>query len=119
MEEITYEKVDQMAKSLGSWLLDNKHTKLFLYAKNCPEWTITDIACWNYGTISIPLYDTLGSEAFSHIIVLTEGSIIFTTNDLTNNLFQNLSKNKGKIKTVIYFDSPSVENIKKIEGLNL
>lgn len=88
-------------------MLDNKHQKIFLYAKNCPEWTLTDVACWNYGVTNIPLYDTLGTEAFSHIINLTEGTLILTTNDLSNNLYQNLSKNKGKVHTVIYFDSPS------------
>jgi long-subunit acyl-CoA synthetase (AMP-forming) len=60
-----------MSKSLGSWLLENKHNKIYLYAKNCPEWTTTDIACWNYGITNIPLYDTLGAEAFFHIIKLT------------------------------------------------
>lgn len=92
---------------MGSWLLTNKHLKIFLYAKNRTEWTLTDIACWNYGIVNIPLYDTLGSEAFSHIIKLTEGTTIFTTNDLSGNLAVNLSENKGKINTVVYFDTPS------------
>jgi len=47
-------------KSVGSWLLKNNHKNIFLYAKNCLQWGITDIACWNYGINNIPLYDTLG-----------------------------------------------------------
>jgi long-subunit acyl-CoA synthetase (AMP-forming) len=46
--------------SVGSWLYQNQHFKIYLYAKNSPEWTITDIASWNYGIINTPLYDTLG-----------------------------------------------------------
>jgi long-subunit acyl-CoA synthetase (AMP-forming) len=71
LEEMTYKELDIYARSLGSWLVSNHHNKVFLYAKNCPNWTITDIACWNYGIVSIPLYDTLGAEAFFHIIKLT------------------------------------------------
>ena len=58
-------------KSVGSWLLKNNHKNIFLYAKNCLQWGITDIACWNYGINNIPLYDTLGPQAFEHIINLT------------------------------------------------
>ena len=91
---MTYKQVDTLAKSLGSWLFENKHHKIYLYAKNSIEWTVTDIACWNYGVTNVPLYDTLGAEAFFHIIKLTEGTAIFTTNDLTDNLQGYLSKNK-------------------------
>ena len=29
---------------------------------------MTDFACWNYGQINIPLYDTLGSDSLKYII---------------------------------------------------
>lgn len=108
-----------MANSLGSWLIAHKHSKIFLYAKNRVEWTVTDIACWNYGTTNIPLYDTLGMEAFQHIIKLTQGTAIFTTNDLTNNLIENLKKDKASINTVVYFDSPSEDNLRKLTDFGL
>lgn len=60
MEDLTYNEVDKLAKSLGSWLLDNKHHKIFLYATNSINWTITDVASWNYDITNVPLYDTLG-----------------------------------------------------------
>lgn len=34
LEDLTYLQVDLISKSLGSWLLANKHEKIFLYAKN-------------------------------------------------------------------------------------
>jgi long-subunit acyl-CoA synthetase (AMP-forming) len=55
-----YIELDKLARSLGSWMLKNNHQKIFLYAKNSIEWTITDVASWNYGTTNVPLYDTLG-----------------------------------------------------------
>lgn len=51
---------------------------------------MTDIASWNYGITNIPLYDTLGVEAFFHIIKLTQGTAIFITNDLATKLIANL-----------------------------
>lgn len=60
-----------MAQSLGSWLISQQHSKIYLYAKNRLEWTVTDIACWNYGVTNIPLYENLGIEGFQYIIKLT------------------------------------------------
>ena len=71
-----------MMKRAGSWFLEHGHSVIFLYSKNCPNWTITDIACWNYGLINVPLYDTLGPEAFEHILDITEGTALLTTQSL-------------------------------------
>lgn len=32
------------------------------------QWTISELACYTYCLISVPLYDTLGTEAISYII---------------------------------------------------
>ncbi len=42
-----------------------------MYCLSSPEWTITDVATMNYGLINVALYDTLGAEAFSHILKIT------------------------------------------------
>jgi long-subunit acyl-CoA synthetase (AMP-forming) len=60
-----------MARRVGSWILSRGHKLYFLYSLNCPNWTICDIASWNYGIINVPLYDTLGEEAFDHILNVT------------------------------------------------
>ena len=61
LEEMTYKDADMLARSLGSWLFENGHKKIYLFAKNSLQWTLTDIACWNYGITNVPLYDTLGA----------------------------------------------------------
>ena len=91
-------------KKVGSWLTENKHTNVFLYCKNCANWTITDVACWNYGINTIPLYDTLGPEAFDHIIKITEGTLIFTTKSLSERTFEEMNKNKYNVKEIVFFD---------------
>uniref|UniRef100_A0A8C2CQY4 Long-chain-fatty-acid--CoA ligase n=1 Tax=Cyprinus carpio TaxID=7962 RepID=A0A8C2CQY4_CYPCA len=32
------------------------------------EWTISELACYTYSLVAVPLYDTLGTEAISYII---------------------------------------------------
>jgi long-subunit acyl-CoA synthetase (AMP-forming) len=49
-----------MMKNVGSWIKSHGHKLFFLYSLNCVEWTLTDIASWNFGLINVPLYDTLG-----------------------------------------------------------
>mmetsp|Transcript_33475 Transcript_33475/g.51402 ORF Transcript_33475/g.51402 Transcript_33475/m.51402 type:complete len:100 (+) Transcript_33475:249-548(+) len=43
-----------------------------IYAKNRPEWVLTDLACNTLGGASIPFYDTLGPQAIEFIINQTE-----------------------------------------------
>ncbi len=86
---------------------------------------MTDIAGWNFGIITIPLYDTLGAEAFDHILKLTEGTSLATSASLLETLINNLKREKGKVNTVIVFDQPTTISkehqslIKQIEKLGV
>lgn len=61
VEDITYSELDKLMRKVGSWLMAKGIHKILMYCKNCPNWTIIDMACWNYGIVNIPLYDTLGA----------------------------------------------------------
>lgn len=98
IEDLTFSQVDQLMRKVGSWIKDRGHKLFFLYSLNCPYWTIADIASMNYGFVNVPLYDTLGHEAFDYTIEITEGTLIFTTKSLIPNLQKYLSKNKRNIK---------------------
>lgn len=63
---------------MGSWMMKNGHTLVYLYCRNRVEWTITDVACMNYGIVNVPLYDTLGEEALDYILKITEGTVLFS-----------------------------------------
>lgn len=97
VEDFTFKEVDQMAKKVGSWIVDRGHKLFFLYCLNSPEWTITEIATINYRLTNVPLYDTLGVEAFSHILKITEGTLMFTTKIMSGNLINYLTQNKFNI----------------------
>lgn len=32
------------------------------------QWTISELACYTYSMVAVPLYDTLGTEAIGYII---------------------------------------------------
>ena len=74
LEETTFLEVDEKMKRVGSC----SQTTIFLDGKNYPNWTIIDVACWNDGITKIPLYNTLGEEAFERILKITEGTAILT-----------------------------------------
>ena len=48
--------------------MEKGHKIYFLYAKNCANWAILDLAAWNYGFINVALYDTLGGPALEYIL---------------------------------------------------
>ena len=112
-EDFTFAQMDEMARRVGSWLVSRGHKLFFLYCLNSPNWTITDIATWNYGLINVPLYDTLGAEAFNHILKITEGTLLFTTKNLLNSLYGFLSKNKFNVREVCLYDDISNEDRQK------
>ena len=57
---MTYEDVIRRAESLGSGLISmglspGVHTMVGVYARNCPEWVITEQALYRRGQINLPL----------------------------------------------------------------
>uniref|UniRef100_A0A8C2G568 Long-chain-fatty-acid--CoA ligase n=1 Tax=Cyprinus carpio TaxID=7962 RepID=A0A8C2G568_CYPCA len=72
-EWLSYSEVIERAENLGSAFLHKGHSKdgdpyIGIFSRNRPEWTISELACYTYSLISVPLYDTLGTEAISYIL---------------------------------------------------
>ena len=75
----SYKQVFADAAAFGSGLLGlGLATKnecglqlLGLFAKNRPEWMVSEQGCYAFGIVPVPLYDTLGAEAVAHAIRLT------------------------------------------------
>uniref|UniRef100_A0A672I0P5 Long-chain-fatty-acid--CoA ligase n=1 Tax=Salarias fasciatus TaxID=181472 RepID=A0A672I0P5_SALFA len=69
----TYGEVASRAENIGSALLHRGHSHtgdkyIGIFSQNRPEWTISELACYTYSLVAVPLYDTLGTEAISYII---------------------------------------------------
>uniref|UniRef100_A0A8C7J7S4 Long-chain-fatty-acid--CoA ligase n=1 Tax=Oncorhynchus kisutch TaxID=8019 RepID=A0A8C7J7S4_ONCKI len=65
--------VAEKAECIGSALLHRGHSQtgdkhIGIFSQNRPEWTISELACYTYSLVCVPLYDTLGLEAIEYII---------------------------------------------------
>ncbi|XP_050569586.1 long-chain-fatty-acid--CoA ligase 6 isoform X7 [Cygnus atratus] len=70
---LSYREVAERAEALGSGLLQQgckPSTKQFIgvFAQNRPEWIISELACYTYSMVVVPLYDTLGPGAIRYIV---------------------------------------------------
>ena len=104
LEDSTFKQVDENATRVGSWIKERGHKLFYLYAKNSENWTTADIASWMYGFVNVPLYDTLGQEAFDFILTITEGTLLFLTKDLIPSFKKNMGGKKFNLKDICFFD---------------
>ncbi|CAM5132723.1 unnamed protein product [Eretmochelys imbricata] len=70
---LSYKEVFERAEALGSGLLQQgckQTTSQFIgiFAQNRPEWIISELGCYTYSMVVVPLYDTLGHGAIRYII---------------------------------------------------
>ncbi|OSX70295.1 hypothetical protein BU14_0810s0006 [Porphyra umbilicalis] len=78
----TYNKVHQTALRLGSALVASglvKGDRVGVYGKNCPNWSMAQMACSSQGLVLVPLYDSLGPNAVEYVINHAEVKFVFTT----------------------------------------
>ncbi|XP_030208682.1 long-chain-fatty-acid--CoA ligase 1 isoform X1 [Gadus morhua] len=78
----SYSEVVIRAEHIGSALLHKGHTPdgdkhIGIFSQNRPEWTITEMACYTYSLVAVPLYDTLGTDAIDYIIDQASISTVF------------------------------------------
>lgn len=72
-----------------------------------------DIACWKYGIINVPLYDTLGKQALNYTFKLTEGSVIFSSREGVESLIKNAPE-QNSVKIVVVMDEISNDLKEKV-----
>ena len=69
-----------------------------VYAKNRPEWVLTDLAAASIGGTVIAFYDTLGPQAVEFVINQTELTTITCAGGYLEKLI--LLKSQGKVKSI-------------------
>ncbi|XP_077998937.1 long-chain-fatty-acid--CoA ligase 1-like [Glandiceps talaboti] len=70
---VTYDHVYRRASNFGAGLIEHgcpagQESFIGIYSQNRVGWTIAEQACNMYSMIVVPLYDTLGPDACTHII---------------------------------------------------
>ncbi|XP_030047359.1 long-chain-fatty-acid--CoA ligase 1 isoform X1 [Microcaecilia unicolor] len=81
-EWITYQQVADRAQCIGSALIQqgfkpSPNQLIGIFAQNRPEWIIAELGCYTYSMVTVPLYDTLGSDAIDYVINKVELQLIF------------------------------------------
>ncbi|XP_063060026.1 long-chain-fatty-acid--CoA ligase 6 [Engraulis encrasicolus] len=78
---LSYKEVIARAEHLGSGLIEKgckagAEQFIGVFAQNRPEWIISELACYTYSMVVVPLYDTLGADAIRYIINRAEISTV-------------------------------------------
>lgn len=96
-----------------------------IFARNCVEWVVTDLACQMNDVTSVTFYATLGAESFDHIFSQTEVSTVFVSPENISKLAEYHKKyNFKSLKNVVIFDftldlTANNKDIAALENLNL
>lgn len=117
---ITYNQVLEKAADLGSGLIhlgydSSPETFVGIYAANKVEWILTDVACQTYSMVSVPLYDSLGSDACTYILNHAEIAVIVCDANKINIVLEKADK-CPKLKHIIKIGDIEAEEKTKFEG---
>uniref|UniRef100_A0A8D0ADG5 Long-chain-fatty-acid--CoA ligase n=1 Tax=Sander lucioperca TaxID=283035 RepID=A0A8D0ADG5_SANLU len=113
----SYREVADRAEHIGSALLHRGHSHtgdkfVGIFSQNRPEWTISELACYTYSMVAVPLYDTLGTEAIGYIIDKASISTVICDVPQKARLILDCISGKGRtVKTIVLiepFDSELV-----------
>ncbi|KAJ8383101.1 hypothetical protein SKAU_G00038790 [Synaphobranchus kaupii] len=107
---LSYQEVAKKAEFLGSALLHRGHKRtgdkfIGIFAQNRPEWTMTELACYTYSLVCVPLYDTLGTEAIGYIIdKATISTVVCDVPDKARLVLDCTADMKNTVKTIILME---------------
>lgn len=118
-EWLSYREVADRAECVGSALLHRGHSHtgnkfIGIFSQNRPEWTISEVACYTYSLVVVPLYDTLGTESIGYII--EKGSISTIICDVAQKaqIILECVSGKGKtVKTIVLMEAFDAELVSR------
>ncbi|XP_029029454.1 long-chain-fatty-acid--CoA ligase 6 isoform X1 [Betta splendens] len=104
---MSYKEVTARAEHVGSGLLHqgcqpNANQFIGVFAQNRPEWIISELACYTYSMVVVPLYDTLGADAIRFII---------NTADITTVICDKVEKAQVLLENVEREETPGLRRI--------
>lgn len=77
---LTWAEVDLQARCIASGLQTQGFQpgdRIGIFAKNCAEWFIADIAIMIAGMVSVPIYTTAGPDTIQHILSHSQAKAVF------------------------------------------
>ncbi|XP_069027562.1 long-chain-fatty-acid--CoA ligase 1-like [Embiotoca jacksoni] len=118
-EWMSYRQVQKRTENLGSAFLHIGHSKtaapyIGIFSQNRPEWTISELACYTYSLVSVPLYDTLGTEAIGYII--DKASISTVVCDVTEKVelvLDCVMDSQHSVTTIVLMEPPGAALVER------
>jgi len=124
----TYNEVHTMCQNFAKNLHEKKEKFIYkdsykeyklnligIFAKNCTEWVVSDMACQMDSITTVTLYATLGQDAFKYICEQTKIKTIMVSPDLVKMLCEYKEKFKlEQLSTVILFDMTTYCDSEKV-----
>jgi len=117
----TYTEVKTRLANLGSGLVKlglEPYKPLGLFSINRPEWVIGELASYLYGFATVPLYDTLGTDAIRYICTQTEMTHVLATSDKAATILDN-SEHLKDLKYIVVMDGADEALIKRGKSLGV
>lgn len=115
---LKYKEIETMSKNLSTTFVNRELCPpiyfdeeksdfrfMGIFARNCVEWVLTDLACQMNDICSVTFYATLGEKAFDHISNQTKLSTLCISGDnIKTFLKYNSMYNLTMIKRIIVYD---------------
>ncbi|CAN9510350.1 unnamed protein product [Ophioblennius macclurei] len=107
----SYGEVASRAENIGSALLHKGHSHtddkyVGIFSQNRPEWTISELACYTYSLVAVPLYDTLGTEAIGYIIDKAAiSTVICDVPEKVRMILDCVSGQGQRVKTIVVIEA--------------
>ncbi|KAM8732508.1 long-chain-fatty-acid--CoA ligase 1-like isoform 3-T3 [Acanthopagrus schlegelii] len=118
-EWLSYSEVIERTENLGSAFLHKGHSKttdshIGIFSQNRPEWTIIEMACYTYSLVSVPLYDTLGTEAISYIVEKASiSTIVCDVVEKVNLVLDCVKDKEHTVKNIVLMETPSADLVSR------
>ena len=92
---ISREQFSNIRNSVGSYLCSlglNNNEKIGIMSFSRIEWVVAQYACYGFGFIPVPIYDTFGWKSVNYIIKHAELHVSFVISTKVDALLQNLDE---------------------------
>ncbi|XP_061175282.1 long-chain-fatty-acid--CoA ligase 1-like isoform X2 [Saccostrea echinata] len=111
---ISYNDVLVRAANVGAGFIakglkPENTTNIGIYSQNRVEYGITEQGCYMYSMVLVPLYDTLGHEACTHIINQAEISLVICDKIVKVKALLDRIKEMPNLRKVVLVEEPSDE----------
>ena len=91
-----------------------------IYSKNRPEWLISALACWRNSIVDVALYDTLGTQAMTHILKQTQLSAMVVEGSKIENILKLKAESQAEyLEYIICMDTIDLEMKERAEEIGI